>query len=132
VSGSEGENKIGKGLAVLAAVSEDDTAKDAEYLAEKTANLRIFPDGQGKLNLSVKDIRGEVLAVPQFTLYGDCRKGRRPSFDKSAQKEKARKFFDLYVNKIRQEGLEVKTGFFGDYMKVRIINDGPVTLIIES
>lgn len=116
----------------MLAVSKEDTRKDVEYMVDKTINLRIFQDLHGKLNLSVKDINGEILAVPQFTLYGDCRKGRRPSFEKSAGRDKGKEYFDRYVNKLGQKGMKVKTGLFGKEMAVELINDGPVTLIAES
>ncbi|MBN2407887.1 MAG: D-tyrosyl-tRNA(Tyr) deacylase [Elusimicrobia bacterium] len=124
--------RIGSGLLVLVAVSKDDTARDVDYTVDKTLNLRIFSDEKGKLNLSVRDVSGEILAVSQFTLYGDSRKGRRPSFDKSADREKGKEFFDMYADKLKREGIKVETGLFGEEMKVRLVNDGPVTLIIDS
>ncbi|MFC1513653.1 D-aminoacyl-tRNA deacylase [candidate division KSB1 bacterium] len=124
--------KIGKGLVILLGVAEDDIEKDAEFLAEKCVNLRIFNDQNGKMNLSAKDIGGEILSISQFTLYGDCRKGRRPSFIKAAQPEKGEKFYDLFNNYLRKSGLKVETGEFGAMMDVDIFNDGPVTIIIDS
>lgn len=124
--------EIGKGLLVLVAVGTNDEQKDIDYMVDKTVNLRMFSDLQGKLNLSVKDISGEILAVSQFTLYGDCRKGRRPSFVNSAGREKGKEYFDKYVAGLKSRGIRVETGLFGEEMDVELINDGPVTLIIES
>ena len=123
---------IGPGILALVAVKNTDTEKDSELIAEKTVNLRIFPDTGGKLNRSVLDLKGEVLAVSQFTLYGDCRKGRRPGFSDCAGREEGRLLFDLYVQKLNDKGVSVKTGVFGEDMKVSLVNDGPVTLIVES
>ena len=123
---------IERGLVALVAVAGDDLPSDIEFVADKTVNLRIFPDREGKLNLSLKEIDGEVLAISQFTLYGDCSKGRRPSFTDSAEKDKAKEYFDTYVEKLKEKNVVVKTGLFGEDMKVRLTNDGPVTLIIES
>ncbi|MEN7973441.1 MAG: D-aminoacyl-tRNA deacylase [Verrucomicrobiota bacterium] len=125
-------SKIGPGLLVLAGVSHGDTLFDARFLAKKTANLRIFQDGAGKMNLSVSDIAGEVLAVSQFTLYGDCTKGNRPSFITAARPEEGEALFNEYVQAIGNIGLPVQTGEFGADMKVELLNDGPVTIILES
>ncbi|MGQ9630694.1 MAG: D-aminoacyl-tRNA deacylase [bacterium] len=124
--------EIGRGLTVLVGVGRDDTEEDAQYLAEKIANLRIFEDSQGKMNLSLKEIGGSVLIVSQFTLYGDCRKGRRPSFDGAMPPGESRKLYEEFVREMRDSGLNVATGEFREVMEVEIINDGPVTLILDS
>ena len=123
---------IGPGLVVLLAVGEDDDAEHARYLAEKIAYLRIFQDDSGKMNRSVLESGGEVLVVSQFTLYGDCRKGRRPSFARAAGPEKGYLLYELVIEYLRGYGLNVATGRFGADMLVEINNDGPVTLIIDS
>ena len=130
----EGEQpqSIGKGIVVLIGVASADQKKDADYLADKLVNLRIFPDAQGKMNLSALDIGGELMLVSQFTLYGDCRKGRRPSFDAAASPEMARSLYEYAVEKVREKGLVVRTGVFQAHMEVELINDGPVTLLLES
>ncbi len=132
VSSGEYNAETGKGLLVLVAVNKNDNDRDIEYMVDKTINLRIFSDDEGKLNLSVKDIGGEIMAVSQFTLYGDCSKGRRPSFDKSAERGKGKEYFDKYVDGISAHGLKVKTGLFGEDMAVELVNTGPVTIIVES
>lgn len=124
--------RIGKGLLVLLGVSQGDELKDAEYLAGKTANLRIFEDGSSKMNCSVMDISGEVMVVSQFTLLGDCRKGRRPSFVAAAQPEMAIPFYEHFIDELRKRNLRVETGRFGAMMDVGLVNDGPVTLIVDS
>jgi D-tyrosyl-tRNA(Tyr) deacylase len=123
---------IGRGLVVLLGVGRADTAADAEYLAEKTAGLRVFPDSAGKMNCALADIGGAVLAVSQFTLYGDCRKGRRPSFDEAAPADLAQSLYQQYVNCVRERGLPVETGIFQAMMEVELVNDGPVTLLLDS
>ncbi|AEG15611.1 D-tyrosyl-tRNA(Tyr) deacylase [Desulfofundulus sp. TPOSR] len=123
---------IGPGLVVLLGVGREDDAGDARYLAQKVARLRIFEDEQGKMNRSVLDTGGEVLVVSQFTLFGDCRQGRRPGFDRAARPEQARELYELFVRLLREEGLAVATGVFGAYMQVEIINDGPVTMLLDS
>ena len=124
--------RIGKGLVVLLGVREGDGERDAQYLAEKVANLRIFEDYSGRFNLSVTDVGGEVLVVSQFTLYGDCKRGRRPSFTRASPPEEANRLYELFVNLLREKGLRVETGVFGAKMLVGIENQGPVTLILES
>lgn len=123
---------IEKGILVLFGVDKGDTKEQAEFLASKIANLRIFPDDNDKMNLSVKDISGKVLVVSQFTLSGDCKKGKRPSFDSAEHPSKAETLYEEFVSLIKKEGLEVETGKFGEFMQVSLINDGPVTFIIEK
>jgi D-tyrosyl-tRNA(Tyr) deacylase len=123
---------IGLGLLVLLGVSTADTESDADYLAEKIVGLRIFEDPEGKMNLSVADVHGAILAVSQFTLYGDVRKGRRPSFDAAARPEQAKKLYEYFVEKIRTAGLPCETGRFQAEMKVELVNDGPVTILLDS
>lgn len=124
--------EIGPGLLVLLGVSKNDRQADAEYLAEKIAGLRIFEDGDGKMNRSVADAGGAVLAVSQFTLYGDVRRGRRPSFDDAAGPEPARELYNYFVAQIRQHGLHCETGRFQAMMAVSLVNDGPVTILLDS
>jgi len=124
--------KIGAGLLALVAVTHSDTRADVDFVAEKIANLRIFSDAEGKMNVSLLDSGGALLAVSQFTLYGDCRKGRRPSFDAAARPDQARELYDYFVEASRRLGLHVETGIFEADMAVSLINDGPVTLIVES
>jgi len=124
--------KIGQGLVVLLGVKRGDGEGDARYLAGKVANLRIFEDESGKFNLSTLDVGGEVLVVSQFTLYGDCRKGRRPSFTQASPPEEAQQLYERFVSFLKGEGLKVETGVFGAKMLVEIENQGPVTLILES
>jgi D-tyrosyl-tRNA(Tyr) deacylase len=123
---------IGRGLAVLVGVAAGDTAEDARLMAAKTAELRIFPDGEGKFNLSAKDVGGELLIVSQFTLLADTRKGRRPSFTDAAPPDVAEKLFEEFVAAARMTGLKVATGRFQQYMQVEIHNDGPVTIFIDT
>jgi D-tyrosyl-tRNA(Tyr) deacylase len=124
--------KIDRGLLVLLAVSREDTEKDADYLADKTAGLRIFEDANGKMNLDVVAIGGAVLVVSQFTLYGDVRRGKRPSFDAAAAPERARQLYEYFVERIRAAGLPCQTGRFQEMMQVELVNDGPVTILLDS
>lgn len=123
---------IGRGLTVLLGVGEGDSKKEADYLADKIANLRIFEDRDGKMNRSLLEIGGEMLVVSQFTLLGDCRKGRRPSFVKAAPPETADALYEYFVEISREKGIRVQTGEFGAMMAVSLVNDGPVTLIVEN
>ena len=124
--------RIGKGLVVLLGVEQGDTADDVGVMAKKTVELRVFGDADGKMNRSVLDTGGEVLAVSQFTLLGDCRKGRRPSFDKAARPEEARDLYQQYVREVENAGVRVSTGVFQAMMDVELTNDGPVTLMLDS
>jgi D-tyrosyl-tRNA(Tyr) deacylase len=124
--------EIGRGLLVLLGVGSGDTEQDANYLAEKISGLRIFEDDDGKMNRSVLDIGGSVLAVSQFTLYGDVRRGKRPSFDDAAPPEIARRLYDLFVERIRAAGLACETGRFQEMMQVNLVNEGPVTILLDS
>ncbi len=124
--------QIGRGLVALIGVATGDTEKDAEYLARKVVSLRIFADEQGKFNLSVQDVSGELLVVSQFTLLADTRKGRRPSFVDAAPPDKARSLFERFVAETRKSGLRVETGRFQEHMQVEILNDGPVTVMLDS
>ncbi|KKI92340.1 D-tyrosyl-tRNA(Tyr) deacylase [Bacillus sp. SA1-12] len=124
--------QIDEGVMVLVGITHDDTEKDAEYLAEKVANLRIFEDADGKMNHSLLDRNGQVLSVSQFTLYGDCRKGRRPNYMNAAKPDYAINMYEMFNSKLREKGLQVETGTFGAMMDVQFTNAGPVTLILES
>jgi D-tyrosyl-tRNA(Tyr) deacylase len=123
---------IDKGLVVLLGVTHVDTTADADFLADKIVNLRVFPDQDGKMNRSLLDVGGALLVVSQFTLYGDCRKGRRPSFDAAATADAARKLYEYFVEAARTRGIAVETGVFQAHMDVALVNDGPVTLILET
>ena len=123
---------IGSGLLVLLGVSKRDTQADADYLAEKIAGLRIFEDIDGKMNQSVVDVGGAVLAVSQFTLYGDVRRGKRPSFDDAARPAEARELYEVFVSQIRGRGLRCETGEFQAMMSVALVNQGPVTILLDS
>jgi D-tyrosyl-tRNA(Tyr) deacylase len=124
--------EIGRGLLVLIGVGHDDTEADADYLAEKVAGLRIFEDPDGKMNLAAAECGGAVLAVSQFTLYGDVRRGKRPSFDAAARPEKAVVLHERFIDRIRAAGLRCETGRFQAMMQVELVNDGPVTILLDS
>lgn len=126
------EGEIGKGILILFGVTHADTAGDAAFLAEKCLNLRIFEDADGKMNLSLIDVKGEILVVSQFTLYGDARKGRRPSFTDAALPAHAVPLYEKFVCELRRSGLKVETGIFGADMSVNLCNRGPVTIMLES
>lgn len=124
--------EIGLGLLVLLGVGHDDSEEDASYMAAKVAGLRVFEDPDGKMNLSIVDAGGSVLAVSQFTLYGDVRKGKRPSFDAAAPPELARRLYEFFVQQIRAAGLRCETGRFQEMMQVELVNEGPVTILLDS
>ena len=124
--------RIGRGLAVLLGVSRDDEERDAEYLADKVLNLRVFPDDEGQMNRSVLDVGGGILVVSQFTLLGDVRKGRRPSYADAAPPEEADRLYEHFVERLRPSGLEVATGVFRAMMDVALVNQGPVTILLDS
>jgi D-aminoacyl-tRNA deacylase len=132
VIAGEVTGQIGLGLLILLGVGHDDTEADANYLAEKIAGLRVFEDDSGKMNRSVQDVGGSVLAVSQFTLYGDVRRGKRPSFDAASPPEKARQLYEFFVERIRSTGLRCETGRFQEMMKVELVNEGPVTILLDS
>ncbi|MBL4931125.1 D-aminoacyl-tRNA deacylase [Clostridium paridis] len=124
--------EIGVGLNVLIGITKGDTDEDIKYIRDKVVNLRIFSDSDDKMNLSLKDVEGEILIISQFTLYGDCRKGRRPSFINALGGEEAIGIYEKVIEAFKEEGVRVETGEFGADMEVEIINDGPVTLLLES
>ncbi len=124
--------EIGHGLLVLLGVGHGDTEADASYLAEKIAGLRVFEDDDGKMNRSVLEVGGSVLAVSQFTLYGDARRGKRPSFDAAAPPEPARRLYEFFVERLRALGLRCETGRFQEMMQVELVNEGPVTILLDS
>ncbi|MBN2898847.1 MAG: D-tyrosyl-tRNA(Tyr) deacylase [Clostridia bacterium] len=124
--------KISSGLMILLGVEDGDASQDVDYMVDKVTNLRIFEDEEGKMNCSIRDVGGDILAVSQFTLLGDCRKGRRPSFVKAARPEAANDLYELFVAGVRSEGITVETGIFQAEMLVDIANDGPVTLLLDS
>ena len=124
--------EIGAGLLVLLGVSKTDNEAAADYLVEKITGLRIFEDGEGKMNLSVQDSGGAVLVVSQFTVYGDTRRGRRPSFDAAARPEEAKRLYEYFVGKVRAAGLRCQTGQFQAMMDVELVNSGPVTILLDS
>jgi D-tyrosyl-tRNA(Tyr) deacylase len=124
--------RIGKGLLVLLAAGQGDGNKEVDWMAEKIINLRIFPDDQDRMNRSLLDSGGEMIVVSQFTLYGDCRKGRRPSFVHALEPEEAEKLCELFIQKVRSRGVSCGSGVFGAHMLVSLVNDGPVTLLVDS
>ena len=128
----ETAGEIGLGLLVLLGVGAGDTRIEADYLAEKTIGLRIFEDAGGKMNLSVAEVGGALLVVSQFTLYGDARRGKRPSFDGAAPPEQARELYEYFVEKVRASGVRSETGRFQETMQVELVNDGPVTILLDS
>lgn len=124
--------KINQGFNVLLGISQDDTNEDLQYIADKIINLRVFQDENDKMNLSLLDVNGEILAISQFTLYGDCRKGRRPNFMQAKGGDEARILYEEFLKILKSSGLKVETGEFGADMKVEINNDGPVTILLDS
>jgi D-aminoacyl-tRNA deacylase len=126
------QGAIGPGLVVLIGIAGTDGTAEADYLVGKLIHLRVFSDSAGHMNLSAMDVKAGLLLISQFTLYGDCRKGRRPSFDAAAPVEKARGLYEYVVGKVRESGLAVETGVFQAHMEVELVNDGPVTLMLES
>ena len=124
--------EISKGYVLLFGVGNTDTEKNADFLADKILNFRVFEDNDGKMNLSINDIQGEILVISQFTLYGDTKKGRRPSFTDAAPPEKAESLYNYFVNKLKESSLKIQTGIFRADMKVQIDNDGPVTFLLEN
>lgn len=124
--------RIGLGMLILLGVGKDDSPSDADGLVEKVSQLRIFEDAQGKMNLSAGEVSGEFLVVSQFTLYGDCRKGRRPSFDAAADPNKGEELYNLFVERLKAKNFKVETGRFQAMMDVSLVNDGPVTFVIDS
>ena len=124
--------QIDQGIVVLLGVTHEDTESDADYLAKKITQLRIFEDEQGKMNLSLLDIKGAILSISQFTLYAETKKGRRPSFSKAARPDQAKPLYDYFNEQVRRLGVEVETGEFGAMMDVSLTNDGPVTIVIDS
>jgi D-tyrosyl-tRNA(Tyr) deacylase len=124
--------EIERGICLLVGIEKGDSEDDAQYLAKKVVELRIFPDEEGKMNLSLSETRGGVLAVSQFTLAGSTKKGRRPSFDRAELPERAEELFRYFVDLIKQRGIKIETGVFGSLMDVRMVNDGPVTFILEK
>lgn len=129
---NEKVSEIGPGFMVLLGVKDTDNKEDLAYIKKKISNLRIFEDDDEKMNLSLKDVGGEILVVSQFTLYGDVRKGNRPSFTESAKADKAKEYYEILIDELKEEGFNVKTGVFQTHMQVSLTNDGPVTIILDS
>lgn len=129
---NEKVSEIGPGFMVLLGVKDTDNKEDLAYIKKKISNLRIFEDDDEKMNLSLKDVGGEILVVSQFTLYGDVRKGNRPSFTESAKADKAKEYYEILIDELKEEGFNVKTGVFQTHMEVSLTNDGPVTIILDS
>lgn len=129
---NEKVSEIGPGFMVLLGVKDTDDKDDLAYIKKKISNLRIFEDDDEKMNLSLKDVGGEILVVSQFTLYGDARKGNRPSFTQSAKADKAKEYYEILIDELKEEGFNVKTGIFQTHMQVSLVNDGPVTIILDS
>ena len=123
---------IGLGFNILLGIGKDDSEEDLKYLKDKIINLRVFEDEDGKMNLSLQDVGGDLLVISQFTLYGDCRKGRRPNFMSALGGEEAERLYELFIKECSKEGINVKSGRFGAEMEVHIINDGPVTILLDS
>ena len=132
IVGGQVTGEIGRGLLVLLGISKTDSEVAADYLAEKTAGLRVFEDADGKMNLDVQQAGGAALVVSQFTLYGDVRRGKRPSFDEAARPAEARRLYEYFVGKLRAAGVRVETGRFQEMMDVELVNDGPVTILLDS
>jgi D-tyrosyl-tRNA(Tyr) deacylase len=130
--GDEVTGQIGKGLLVLLGVAQEDNEAAADYLVDKVVGLRVFEDAEGKMNLGVAEAGGAVLVVSQFTLYGDVRRGKRPSFDRAARAERANELYEYFVEKVRAAGLRCETGRFQTMMDVELVNDGPVTILMDS
>ncbi|MGI6609344.1 MAG: D-aminoacyl-tRNA deacylase [Limnochordia bacterium] len=126
------QQTIQSGFVALVGVTHEDTFRDAELLAAKVVDLRVFADDEGKMNLSLRDVGGQVLAISQFTLYADCRKGRRPSFTAAAEPDMACELYERFVSELRATGMQVLTGVFGAHMQVMLVNDGPVTILLET
>lgn len=130
----EGEvvGRIGEGILLFLGIRKDDAPDDIKYLVEKVLGLRMFDDNAGKMNLSIAEVGGEILIVSQFTLYGDCRKGRRPSFDEAASPDMAEKLYGIFVEEVKKRGINVQTGRFRALMDIHLINSGPVTILLDS
>lgn len=130
--GEQIAGEVGKGILVFLGVGQGDTQKEADYLCDKIINLRIFADPGGKMNLSLLDCQGELLIISQFTLYADCRQGRRPSFTEAGDPEEAKALYDYFIQRLRSQGIKVATGVFQALMEVELVNSGPVTILLDS